>query len=267
MVENHASQSKIRNVLGVIILCVLIGAGTIMVARKGGFDQLAIDRVQYLSQFRSQEWLNEWLGIQIHQYPTDLMSYQQIISEIRPDLIIETGTFNGGLSFYFATLLQQVNPEGKIITIDINPVRWQKTVAKITEQGRYEELIEYIEFLEGSSTDPNIIEKVAQQVEERQTVMVLLDSLHTKEHVLDELNLYANFVSPGSYLIVNDTHLDGTADNDYLPGPMAALNEFLGKDERFVIDRDKSNRYFISCSPSGFLKRTEELASAASDKE
>jgi cephalosporin hydroxylase len=112
-----------------------------------------------------------------------------------------------------------------------------------------------IEFIKGSSTDPKVLERIARQVSSGSRVLVLLDSLHTKEHVLRELRSYSPFVSKGSYLIVNDTHIDHTNVVDYGPGPMAAIREFVKTSRAFVVDRSK-DRFLITCARSGFLKRT-----------
>lgn len=216
------------------------------------FDAHAIKKVRLLAQ-NSNEWKNRWLGIDVLQYPGDMVTYQNIISEVQPDLIIETGTHSGGLSLYLSMLLEFTRPEANIITVDIDDKRWQETVRSVRTPA-LETLMKRIEFIKGSSTDARVLKRISQRVFAGARVMVLLDSLHTREHVLRELNSYTPFVSKESYLIVNDTHIDHTNVVDYGPGPLSAIQEFLRTNRSFVIDRSR-DRFLIACTRSGYLKR------------
>ncbi len=238
---------KLRGVIGLIVLPIMLGMAAFL---WGAFDPLVIHRVRDLSQNKSQEWDNKWYGVSIQQYPTDLMIYQEIIYELKPDLIIETGTRFGGLTLFLATVLENVNPSAKVITVDIVARPWEMTV----ETHKQNKILSKIEFIAGSSTAPEVIERIAQEVGHDKKVLVILDSLHSKEHVLEELQLYSAFVSVSGYLIVNDTHLDEFSQVGSGRGPMAAVQQFLENVENFRVDHSK-NKFILTCSPSGFLKR------------
>jgi cephalosporin hydroxylase len=232
---------------------VLVALLFVLAFKLGLFDSFVRDRSRILAQYNEREWANHWMGVEIQQYPNDLMVYQEIITELKPDLIIETGTWNGGLTLYFANLLEQVNPQGKVITVDISREAWEEKAAKVDLPG-VPRLRERIEFIHGSSTAPEVVSQIAAQVKDRRCVLVILDSAHTKDHVLQEMRLYSPFVTPGSYLIVNDTHLDYTGSIDNQPGPMAAIREFMKDNKDFSLDPSR-NRFVVSCNHSGFLKK------------
>ena len=211
----------------------------------------AIRRVQTLVQER-EEFKNHWLGVGVIQYPSDLLGYAELINETRPEAIIETGTNYGGLAIFLATLLQNLDPNARVITVDIDSDRWEGTKnARKLPDG----LLSKITFLQGDSVSNTILEQVKNLVGGRRA-MVILDSLHTSEHVLKELNLYSQFVAPNSFLIVNDTHLEhlrmmGPGEGI---GPLTAVHKFLQSNSSFVVD-SRYPRSIISCAPSGFLKR------------
>ena len=215
-------------------------------------DRLAIRRVQHLAQDR-EEFKNRWLGVGVIQYPSDLITYAQLLYQIKPEVIVETGTNYGGLAVYFATLMEQINPEAKVLTVDIDSEKWDKEVAegRITPR-----MLERIVFIKGDSVSEGVLHEVLRHANGKRG-LVLLDSLHSKEHVLKELNLYSKFVAEGSYLIVNDTHLEvlGIMGPDK-EGALSAVQEFLKSTNEFVMDPSFPGT-IISCSPSGFLKRNK----------
>lgn len=251
-----ASRSVFMAALLVVLLFVLafqLGAfeyyikGLVQKDSPTWLDPHVERRVQKLALRKSTEWDNKWFGITIQQYPNDLMIYQELIYQLKPDLIVEAGTFHGGNAIYMATLLDVVNPKGKIITIDIDPQEWQATVAKLDLPGK-DRLLQRIAFIEGSSTSPAVFEKVSKLATKDATVMVLLDSLHTKDHVLAEMKLYAPLVTRNSYLIVNDTQWGE---------PLEAIREFGAEAHGFEVDR-KIDHYMVSCAHEGFLKRVKD---------
>jgi len=190
----------------------------------------------------SETWGNAlWLGVHIAKCPLDLWIYQEIISKLKPDIIIECGTGSGGSALFFASVCDMIN-NGKIVTIDIED-----------KEGRPQH--ERITYLLGSSTSEATVEQVKKLISDRDTVMVTLDSEHSKEHVLRELRIYSEMVTRGSYVVVEDTNLSGhpvapTAE----PGPMEAVEEFLKENKDFVIDKTKE-KFFLTFNPSGYLKR------------
>ena len=189
----------------------------------------------------------KWLGINAWQNPCDNWIMQEIISEIKPDFIIETGTYKGGASLFYASILNYVNKDGKIITVDVNP--------QIEEVSKNPLFQNYVEVLKGDSVSPEIIDIIAQRVKGSKKVLVTLDSLHTKDHVLKELELYSKFISVGSYIVVQDTNVNGhPVLPEFGPGPMEAIIDFLEKNRSFKIDPTK-NKFMLTSYPLGFLKK------------
>lgn len=185
----------------------------------------------------------KFLGYPIQKCAFDIMQYQEIIHEIKPDLIIETGTAYGGSALFMATICDAIN-HGKIITVDVQ---------KIEEPPTHDR----IKYLIGSSTAKEILSEVESYVKDLnpKTVMVILDSKHTKDHVLEELNLYNKFVTPNSYLIVEDTNINGhPVYTSHGPGPMEALEEFLQNNNGFKTDK-KMEKHYMTFNPKGYLKK------------
>lgn len=196
--------------------------------------------------YLGQENRTNWLGIETLQNPNDAWIHQEIIHDVKPDFIIETGTYHGGSAILWAMILQQVNPNGKIITIDI-----EDRCENVRQLPIWKEKIEY---LNGSSTDPGMVATVTKRVAGGR-VMVILDSDHAKGHVLKEMKAYAPLVNMGSYLCVQDTYYD------YPPavvekgnGPWTAVQEFMATDNRFAIDSSRE-RLLLTFNPRGHLKR------------
>lgn len=165
----------------------------------------------------------------------------------RPDYIIETGTSYGGSALIWAMILEQVNPFGRVITIDIE---------NHSEEARKLEIAKKrVDFIIGSSTDYDIVERISNLVRAKK-VLVILDSDHSKDHVLKELNAYAPLVSVGSYIIVQDTNVNGhPVAPEFGPGPMEAVDEFLKGIANFHIDNSRE-RWLFTMHPKGYLKRT-----------
>lgn len=191
-----------------------------------------------------QMWYRGW---PIVKCPMDLWSYHEIIDQTRPTLIVETGTFQGASALFLADQLELVGG-GDVISIDIN------TGTRLPDDSR-------IEFIVGrSSVDRRVLEHVKQKASGRKT-MVVLDSDHSKEHVLKELNAYAPLVSMGAYLIVEDTnrdayrqmYRDGHLDDDRA-GPADALKAWQPTNKGFKVD-DRRERFLFSQNPGGYLKR------------
>lgn len=187
-----------------------------------------------------------WLGIPSEQAPTDNWSMQDIISEVRPDYIVETGTFHGGTTLYYALVLSTLNPNGRVITIDVEPHIADASQSPIWKQ--------HVEMIVGSSVDPAVTAHIAQEVRGKK-VLVTLDSLHTRDHVLKEMEIYSNLVSPGSYMVVQDTNINGhPVLPGWGPGPNEAVQEFFKTHNNFVVDRSRE-KYLLTFYPGGWLKR------------
>ena len=195
-----------------------------------------------------------WLGRPVIQFPQDLVAMQEVIWRARPQVIVETGIAHGGSLIFTASMLEILG-EGKVVGVDID-IRAHNRVA-IEEHP----IARRIEMIEGSSVDPAIVEQVRSAIGGAERVLVILDSNHTHEHVLAELQLYAPLVTEGSYLIVMDTVVEdmpadafpdrpwGTGDN-----PMTAMREFLAGTDRFEIDQEISDKLVLTVAPSGYLR-------------
>jgi cephalosporin hydroxylase len=189
---------------------------------------------------------NRWLGIATLQNPNDVWVIQEIITEVRPDFVVETGTAFGGSAALWAMILDQVNPEGRVITIDIARLVSTRTLPEVARRK--------VDFLVGSSTAPEIVAEVTRRVKGRRTI-VILDSDHSRDHVLAELKAYSPLVGVGSYLIVQDTDINGhPVLKDAGPGPMEAVEEFLRGNAAFRSDRSRE-RLLFTVLPKGYLKR------------
>ncbi|MBY0525473.1 MAG: cephalosporin hydroxylase family protein [Gemmataceae bacterium] len=252
-------MNKLRPILSVIMvpmLPVLTVAVIYFMYRIGAFDSLARERVQRMSQDGMMHGAPyTWYGVPIWQFPDDLVAYQEIVAETTPDVIIETGTYQAGLSVYLAGLLEEINPDAKVLSVDIDTTLAKKSLENLSVKGK-DRIKARIVLFEGSSTAPEVLEGMKKHIKPGNKVLVILDSNHTKEHVAKELELYAPLVTPGSYLIVNDTYLETYNSSWDQSGAMPALREFLAKDKRFVVDTAR-NKYMITCAPGGFLKRQE----------
>lgn len=195
----------------------------------------------------------DWMGVPVIQTPQDLILFQELIFKVKPDYIVETGIAHGGGLIFYASILELIN-KGKVIGIDVEIKEHNR---KIIEK---HPLIKRIKMLEGDSISSGIIQEIRRIISPNAKVIVILDSCHTRDHVLKELELYQDFVIPGSYIIVSDTFTSkmaelGATDRKYINnGPMEAVKEFLSKNDNFVIDKD-FNKLFVSYCPDGYLKR------------
>jgi len=197
-----------------------------------------------------------WMGRPIIQYPQDMLAMQEIIWEVQPDLIIETGIAHGGSLIYYASLLELIG-KGEVLGIDIDIRKHNK------EEIEKHPMFKRIHMIEGSAIGDDIIARVKQFAEGKKTILVCLDSNHTHDHVLKELELYSPFVSVNSYIIVFDTIVENLPEGYFAQkrpwgvsnNPMTAVDEFLKKDARFAIDESIDNKLLISVAPRGYLKR------------
>jgi len=195
----------------------------------------------------------DWLGVPVIQTPADLILMQELIFRLQPDIIIETGIAHGGSLIYYASLMELLG-NGKVIGIDIEIREHNRKVIEAHP------LCKRIEMIERNSVSDKAIEEVGKRVPADSTVIVCLDSDHTKDHVLKELQLYQQFVKPGGYIVVFDTNTSrlaelGTCDRKYINNsPKEAVKEFLTTNTNFQINTHY-NKLYISDSPDGYLLR------------
>ena len=188
-----------------------------------------------------------WLGTPLVKTPNDIVVFQQIITETRPNLIIETGVYLGGGALLFATLMDLLGIEGgRVVAIDVDL------------GGVRQDVIDHprIELIEGSSTDPAVVSRLRSEAEGKR-VMVDLDSDHRAHHVLEELRAYSPMVTPGCYLVVEDGFLGGRPVRpDAIPGPSEALDAWFGEEPPFESDR-WHERYLLTQNPRGYMRRID----------
>ncbi len=216
----------------------------------------------------SHKWINKtavheygyhfrWMGRPIIQLPQDIIAMQELIWEIKPDLIIETGIAHGGSLIFSASMLELIGGEGMVLGLDIE-----------IRKHNLDEILKHpmakrITMLEGSSIDPKIADQVRAHAKGKKRVLVCLDSNHTHDHVLRELELYAPLVTKGSYCVVFDTIVeDAPAGNRERPwgkgnNPKTAVHAYLKTTDLFEIDKRIENKLVLTVCPDGYLKRVK----------
>lgn len=199
-----------------------------------------------------------WMGRPIIQYPQDMIVMQELIWDIKPDLIIETGIAHGGSLIYYASIMELIG-HGEVLGIDID----------IREHNKLEiekhPMFKRIKMIEGSSISSETVEEVRKFAEGKKKIIVCLDSNHTHEHVLQELQFYAPFVSLNSYIVVFDTIVEDLPEGYFSQqrpwgisnNPKTAVHAFLESNENFEIDGSIDNKVLISVAPNGYLKRVK----------
>ena len=245
-------------------------AGTVTVRREGEVRTYALASAEAFAAV-SQAWLRcgwdtkyiysfAWLGRPIIQLPDDMFRVQDAIYRIKPDVIIETGIAHGGSLMFYASLCKATE-RGRVIGIDVE-IRPHNRMAIEAHQ-----LFPYVTLIEGSSTDSATVQQVQRQIRPDETVFVMLDSKHTKQHVLEELQAYGPMVTVGSYIVAADgimeqvvgaprTNVDWSWNN-----PKAAAREFAQRDSRFVIEEppfpfnESMIKDRVTYWPSAYLKR------------
>jgi cephalosporin hydroxylase len=181
-----------------------------------------------------------WLGVIARKCPFDLFVYQELIFELRPDLVIECGTADGGSAVFLASICELAG-HGEVVTIDLRGGDLPKCPR--------------VSYLQGDTRSVGVLSRLDSFVQGKESVMVILDDDHTRDHVLAELRTYQRFVTPGSYLIVEDTNVNNhPVLPDFGPGPMEAVEAFLRESSEFSVDRSRE-KFFLSFNPNGFLRK------------
>jgi cephalosporin hydroxylase len=239
-----------------------------------GTDQAfqALSRDWLEASMRRQYVYNfHWMGRPIIQYPQDMVAMQDLIWRVRPDLIIETGIAHGGslvLSASMLAMLDMVDAIAAGVTMDPKVSRRRVLGIDIDIRAHNRAAIEShpmasrIELIQGSSVAPDVVAQVRRVAQGYQRVLVCLDSMHTHDHVLAELEAYAPLVSVGSYCVVFDTFVEDMPKQffpdrpwDVANNPKTACREFLQAHGEFEIDTSMQNRLMVTVAPDGFLMR------------
>jgi len=200
-----------------------------------------------------------WMGRPIIQYPQDIIAMQEIVWKLKPDLIIETGIAHGGSIIFYASLLEMIG-KGEVVGIDIDIRKHNREAIEAHS------MFNRITMIEDSSISTTTVKKIAKIAKNKKSILVCLDSNHTHDHVLKELELYSPFVTMDSYLVVFDTIVEDLPDNFYPDrpwgkgnNPKTAVAEFLKNNRSFEVDTEIQNKLLITAAPDGYLKRVERI--------
>jgi cephalosporin hydroxylase/nucleoside-diphosphate-sugar epimerase len=223
-------------------------------AADGEFRELG--RAWFTQSFRHRYSYNfRWMGLPIIQYPADIVAMQELIWNIKPKAIVETGVARGGSLVFYASMLELIGSQGRVVGVELD--LGAENRAAITSH----HMAHRIRLVDGSSIDQRTVIKVAELVGDDAPVLVVLDSHHGHDHVLAELRAYQRFVRKGSYIVVFDTVIEHLPE-DALGGrpwgkgnnPKSAIDVFLAENCRFEIDRNYDDKLHLSVCPSGFLR-------------
>lgn len=232
------------------------------IAKQSNKLQMGIDFINKTVDTR-YSYNYSWMGQPIIQYPQDIVALQEIIWEVKPDLIIETGIAHGGSLVFSASMLTLLEicgeiENGEVLGIDIDIRDHNKKAIKAHPMNKK------ITMFEGSSVDEEMITKVHEFAKRGKNIIVILDSNHTHDHVLAELKAYSSLTSIGSYCIVFDTVVEDMAEENFFDrpwgkgdNPKTAVWEFLKGNKDFEIDRNIENKLLITVAPDGYLKRVK----------
>nr|WP_245258777.1 cephalosporin hydroxylase family protein [Afipia broomeae] len=228
-------------------------------------EEIARQGTDQALQAATREWFNasartkysyhfEWMGRPIIQYPQDMIAMQEILWRVQPDILIETGVAHGGSLIFYASMMELIG-KGEVLGIDID-IRSHNRAAIEAHP-----MFKRIRLLQGSSISPDIV-AAASSAAAGKRVLVVLDSNHTHEHVLAELDAYAPLVSVGSYCVVMDTVVedmppDWFSDRPWDKGdnPKTAVRDYIKDHSEFEIDHAIENKIMITVAPSGYLRR------------
>ena len=222
-----------------------------------GFEMLSNLWIKVATEYKIMYEL-KWLGRPIIQFGNDMVMLQQLIYDLKPDIFIETGIAHGGSLIYMASLFELMGIDSQVIGIDLEIRPHNRTA--IEEHKMYKR----IKMIEGSSISEETIINLEKLLEgsNGKTITVMLDSNHSKDHVLKELELYSKYITVGSYIIVQDGAQQWVADiprgkAEWIDdNPLAAIEEFLKTNSNFIID-ESFTRLGITSSPGGYLKRVK----------
>ncbi len=227
------------------------------IARMGQDERLAAQTRSWFESSVRHEYSYHfsWMGLPVIQYPQDLVAMQELIWEVKPDLIIETGVARGGSLIFYASMLELAGGNGRVVGVDIDIRPHNRTAIEAHPMMRR------ITLIQGSSVAPDVVAQVRELARGCERVLVALDSNHTHAHVLAELEAYAPLVTKGSYLVVFDTCIERTPDAMIVDrpwrrgdNPWTAVQAYLGTTDRFRVETAIVDKLQITVAPDGYLK-------------
>jgi len=243
---------------------------TLELMTEKGVEKLSLysdESFKYLSDLWSKVGWNQkytytfsWLGRPIIQLPEDMVRIQELFWNIKPDIVIETGVAHGGSLIFYASLFN-VLKKGMVIGVDIE-IRKQNRIAIESHP-----LFDYIKLVEGNSIDSNIVHKISELIPKEAKVLVILDSCHTKDHVLAEMESYGPLITKGSYLVVTDGVMKNVSDTprgnpDWIENnPLTAIDIFLKDHHEFELEtqffpfNESTIQFQITHWPNAYLKK------------
>jgi cephalosporin hydroxylase len=231
-------------------------ANVAQMSRDTRLRELTSDWLQAASEHR-YSYNFRWLGLPIIQLPQDILAMQELIWRVRPDLVIETGIARGGSTIFYASMLELIGGEGRVLAIDVD-IRPHNR--KALEE---HPLFHRVELVEGSSVDAEVTQEAERAAHAAERVLVVLDSNHTHEHVLAELRGYGPLVTKDSYLVVFDTIIEQMPEEALAGEPWShgdnadtAVRQYLSEQDRFEVDSDIDARLLLSYAPGGYLRCT-----------
>ena|SRR5690348_4407816 len=226
------------------------------IGKDPGLFKQALDTLIAADQYR-YTYLWTWMGVPIIQLPSDIMATQEVIFSARPDVIVETGVARGGSVIFMASLLE-IMGKGRVVGVDIDIRRHNR------ETIEQHPMAKRITLIEGPSTDAATLARVRAEIPAGATVMVVLDSDHSRDPVLAELQAYGPMVTKGQYLVVADTVVGHLTEKDapkersktWFKGndPLVALRTYLAQTNRFEVDPIVNGKLIFSSSPGGYLR-------------
>jgi len=221
--------------------------------RRKSLDwMLHADRYKYTYNFT-------WMGRPIIKFPSDIVIQQELMWNLKPDLVIETGIAHGGSIIFTASMMEMMGINGEVVGIDVDSRQHNR---KLIED---HPMAKRITMYEGSSTSAEVVELVRKHTIGKKCVMVILDSLHSHEHVYNELKAYAPMVTVGSYCVLPDTFIEFFPKGyfshnrpwDVGDNPYTGMKQYLGETDMFETDHSLTNKAMITETIDGYLRRVK----------
>jgi cephalosporin hydroxylase len=218
--------------------------------------QKSIDWMKHADRYK-YTYNYTWMGRPIIKFPNDMAIQQELMWELKPDLVIETGIAHGGSIIFTASMMEMMGIDGEVVGVDVDIRKHNRDAIEAHP------MMKRITMYEGDSVAPDMVERVTQHAKGKKCVMVILDSLHSHAHVYKELQAYADMVTVGSYCVLPDTVIEffpkgyysDTRPWDVGDNPYTAMKQFISEVDHFEVDKSLTNKAMITETIDGYLKR------------